>query len=75
MPTPWRRADQQGIEGGRDAQTGLGVERECPTYPHLTARYFFAFFRFAQYLFIRFDMAVLAAALIGARFRCCVAVG
>ena len=26
---PWRRADQQGIEGGRVAQTGVGVEREC----------------------------------------------
>ena len=37
-----------------------------------TAAYFF---RFAQYAFIRFDIAFLAAALIGAHFRFCVAVG
>ncbi len=34
-----------------------------------------ALFRFAQYAFSRFDMAFLAAALIGARFRFYVVVG
>jgi len=37
--------------------------------------YPWAFRRFAQDAFSRFDMAFLAAALIGARFRFCVAVG
>ena len=45
------------------------------TRPIATARYFLARRRFAQYAFSRFDMAFLAAALIGARFRFCVAVG
>ncbi len=37
--------------------------------------YRLALFRFAQYALILFDMAFLAAALIGARFRFCVALG
>ncbi len=45
------------------------------TRPIATARYFLARRRFAQYAFSRFDIAFLAAALIGARFRFCVAVG
>ena len=63
---PWRRADRQGIEGGRVAQTGVSVDRECPDPgPHT---YRLALFRFAQDALIRFDMAFLAAALHGFRF-------
>ncbi len=54
--------------------TGRGGAYNRPlTRPIATARYPLAFRRFAQDAFIRFDMAFLAAALIG--FRFCVAVG
>jgi len=50
----------------------MGVERECPDPDQHTYR--LAFFRFAQDAFSRLDIAFLAAALIGARFRFCVVV-
>ena len=62
-----------GVEGGHVAHRGKGVDRPC-TGPGPNI-YRLALFRFAQDAFSRFDMAFLAAALIGARFRFCVAVG
>ncbi len=70
----WKRADQQGSKAVTSPQRGWASRGSAPGLgPHNPYR--LALFRFAQYAFSRFDMAFLAAALIGARFRFCVAVG
>ncbi len=64
----WRRADQQGSKAVTSSpRAGVSVERECTGLGPNTYR--LALFRFAQDALILFDMALLAAALHGFRFR------
>ncbi len=75
-PLLLRQRHQLGLNGARCTDE-LQIRHRCLVIADHRPLwgYPWAFRRFAQDAFSRFDMAFLAAALIGARFRFCVAVG